>query len=119
MKHTKIIRELVDRYVLAISENAPELAPLADDALYGGPMVPESLYGAAAVRGYIRDIAPFIARIRQVRTIVEGNHAAAIVKIEGIRGRKLQGAMFFEFEDDLISSVQVFFDSRLLMRDLS
>ena len=41
------------------------------------------------------------------------------MEITGIRKRCWRGSMFFEFKGDLIQSVQVFFDSRLLMQDLA
>ena len=42
-----------------------------------------------------------------------------VAEIEGIRGRVLKGALVFEFEGDEIRTVQSFFDSRLLLRDLT
>ena len=110
---------LIGRYVRAISENAPGLVPFTHDATYGGPMLPDSLRGAEAIRHYLREIAPFIKRFEPLQTIVEEDKAALVAEIEGIRGRVLKGALVFEFEGGEIRSVQSFFDSRLLLRDLT
>jgi hypothetical protein len=109
----------IERYVQSIASNTMELAPLAEDAVYGGPMVPEPLRGAAAIRNYLGEISPFISRIKQLRTIIDGDNAALVAEITSIRGRSIQGAWFFELDDGLIRSVQVYFDSRLLIQDLS
>lgn len=113
------IQNAIDRYVLSIISNAPDMAPLADDCVYGGPMVPDPLRGEERIRQYLGEISPFITRIRQQRTLIDGNGAAIIADIETISGRVLPGAWFFEFEGGLINSVQVYFDSRLLMRDMA
>ena len=113
------IQNAIDRYVLSIMSNAPELAPLAADCVYGGPMVPEPLRSEGSVRTYLGEISPFISRIRQQRTLIDGDGAALVAEIETISGRAIQGAWFFEFENGLISTVQVYFDSRLLMRDMT
>lgn len=110
---------LIGRYMRAVTENAPELAPFAPDATYGGPMLPDPLRGADAIRHYLGEIAPFIKRYEPKQLIVEGKRAALVAEIEGFRGRVLHGAVVFEFTNDEIRSVQAFFDSRLLFRDLS
>ena len=116
--HTEGAHGLIDHYLEAISTNMAEKAPLAEDAVYGGPMVPDNLRGAQAIRQYLSEIAPFIAGIRKVRGVYDQNGAAVIVEITGIRKRRFTGSMFFEFENGLISSVQVFFDTRLLMQNV-
>ena len=114
-----LLERQVERYILAISTNDPGAAPLTRDAVYGGPMVPNDLRGSEAIRQYLGEIAPFIDRMRTLRTVIDDNAAAVIVEITGIRKRTFRGSMFFEFEGDLISAVQVFFDSRLLMQNLA
>jgi hypothetical protein len=114
----KILQQ-VDRYLDSISKNDPALAPLAEDAVYGGPMVPTELRGAAAIRQFLGEIAPFIARVSALRTVIDDDSAAVIMEITGIRKRSWRGSMFFEFDGDLIRSVQVFFDTRLLMQDMA
>ncbi|MGD8345610.1 MAG: nuclear transport factor 2 family protein [Lysobacterales bacterium] len=113
------IRQQVAQYLDSISKNDPTLAPLAEDAVYGGPMVPTDLRGASAIRQYLGEIAPFIDRVSALRTVIDDDSAAVIMEITGIRKRCWRGSMFFEFKGDLIQSVQVFFDSRLLMQDLA
>jgi hypothetical protein len=119
MNNREAKHALIGRYVRAISENAPNLAPFTRDATYGGPMLPDSLRGAEAIRHYLGEIAPFIKRFDPLQTIVEDDKAAMVAEIEGIRGRVLKGALVFEFEGDEIRAVQSFFDSRLLLRDLT
>lgn len=119
MHDRETLHALIGRYMRSISENAPALAPFARDATYGGPMLPDPLRGVEAIRHYLGEIAPFIKRFEPLQTIVEGDRAALVAEIEGIRGRVLQGALVFEFKDAEITAVQVFFDSRLLLRDLT
>ena len=119
MNHRDTIQGLIDLYLKAISANAPEIAPLADDATYGGPMVPDPLKGATVIRQFLGEIGPFISHIKQLQTIIEGDKAAVIIEIGGLRKRILHGSMFFEFENSQISTVQVYFASRLLIHDLS
>lgn len=113
------IQNAIDRYVLSITTRAPEVAPLAADCVYGGPMVPDPLRGDERIRQYLGEISPFIARVRLLKTIIDGDNAATVVEIESIRGRTIQGAWLFEFKNGLISAVQVYFDSRLLIQDMA
>lgn len=118
MNSKATIQNAIDHYILSIVSNAPDMAPLAAECVYSGPLVPDPILGEQRIRQFLGEIAPFITRIKQMRTIIDDNGAAIVVEIENINGRVIPGAWFFEFEYGLINSVQVYFDSRLLMRDM-
>jgi len=113
------IREIVGRVIKAYAGGDASLAPLADDVVHLGPMLPEPLHGAAEVRQHIADIAPFVARMELKRLVVEGDSAAAIFEYEGVNGVVIEGAEFFRFRNGLICEQQVFFDTQPLFRGMS
>lgn len=115
MSNSYDIRELVSRVMEAYGGDDASVAPLADDVVHRGPMVPKPLRGAAEVQQHIADIAPFVARMELKRLIVEGDSAAVIFEYEGINGVVIEGAEFFRFRDGLICEQQVFFDTRQLL----
>jgi len=110
------IQHLLDRVIDAYNGRDASAVPLADDVVYRGPMVPEPLHGAAAVRQHISEIAPFVARTELKRLITEGECAAAIIEYQVLNGVTFEGGQFFRFRDGLICEVQVFFDPRTLIR---
>ena len=81
-----------------------------------GPMMPEPVSGMAAVRQYIDETAPFMARMDLKTTIIEGENAAVTLEFEGLNGVVIKGAEFFRVETGLICQSQVFFDTRLLFK---
>jgi ketosteroid isomerase-like protein len=119
MSRVPDIRGIVGRVIKAYAGGDASVAPLADDVVHRGPMLPEPLHGAAEVRQHIADIAPFIARMELKRLIVEGDSAAAIFEYEGLNGVVVEGAEFFRFREGLICEQQVFFDTQPLLRGSS
>jgi len=113
------IRGIVGRVIEAYTSGDTSDAPLADDVVHLGPMLPEPLHGAAEIRRHIAEIAPFIARMELKRLIVEGDSAAAIFEYEGLNGVVIEGAEFFRFRNGLICEQQVFFDTQPLFRGMS
>lgn len=112
------VQTALDLYFRAINENDVELVPLADDVEMSGPMMPEPVKGEGAVRQYLADIAPFVARMEQKFTVIEGDTAAVILEFEGLKGRVIDGAEFFRVRDGKIYYDRVFFDTRPLFRDV-
>ena len=112
------IQTAVDLYFRAINENDVELVPLAGDVELSGPMMPEPMKGGTTVRKYLADIAPFVERMEQKFTVIEGETAAVILQFEGLNGRVFDGAEFFRVRDGKIYYGRVFFDTRPLFRDV-
>jgi ketosteroid isomerase-like protein len=111
--HTQhILAQVIGAFV----DNDASLAPLADDVVFRGPMVPEPLRGITAVRQHLADIAPFVARMKIKRTVVEGDSIAVVLEYESVNGIVIEGAEFFRVRDGLIYEMQVFFDTRSLIR---
>ena len=116
MSNPTDIHGIVARFIEAFNSNDASTVPLAADVVYSGPMMPEPLRGGTAVRQHIAEIAPFVARMELRRILVEGDSAAAVFRFEGLNGVVIEGAEFFRFRDGLICDIQVFFDSRPLIR---
>jgi ketosteroid isomerase-like protein len=116
MSNRKDVHALVGRVMQAYVDGDIDQAPLAEDAVHRGPMVPGALRGAAEVRRHIAEVAPFVKRMELKRLVVEGDSAAAIFEYEGVNGVVIEGAEFFHIRDGLICEQQVFFDTQTLFR---
>ena len=113
------VERAISLYFEAINTNDASIAPLADDMVLSGPMIPEPIKGAAAVRQYLDETAPFMARIEPKTIIIEGDSAAVIVEFEGLNGVIFEGVEIFRVSNGLICSAQVFFDTRPLFKGTS
>jgi len=116
MSERSEIERAIGLFFEAINSNDASLAPLADDIVMSGPMMPEPISGAAAVRQYINETAPFMERIEPKSTIIEGESAAVIVEFELLNGVLIEGGRFFKLRNGLICSDQTFFDTRPLLK---
>jgi hypothetical protein len=116
MSNPPDIKTVVNRFVQAFNSNDASLAPLADDVVYSGPLMPEPLRGEQAVRQHIAEIAPFVARLKLKWMITEADSVAAIFEFEGVNGVVTEGAEFFRLRDGLICEDRVFFDTRPLIQ---
>jgi len=108
------ILRAVDLLLQAINQNDTSIIPLADDVVIRGPMMPEQKSGAADVRLYLSEIAPFIAKVVRDEAVVEGDRVAVTVTFELVNGTHIEGAEFFRVKDGLITEDLVFFDTRKL-----
>ena len=113
------VERAIGLYFEAINTNDASIAPLADDMVLSGPMMPEPIKGAAAVRQYLDETAPFMARIEPKTIIIEGESAAIIVEFEGLNGVIFEGVEILRVRDGLICSAQIFFDTRPLFKGAS
>jgi hypothetical protein len=116
VQDTAEIHRIVDRYVAAFNDNDASGVPLAPDAVLGGPMSPQPKRGEAAVRQYIQEVAPFIARMTLKRLVAEPGAAAAVIEFEGLNGSVVEGAEFFRFQDGCIVEARAYYDTRPLMQ---
>jgi hypothetical protein len=110
------IERAISLFFEAINNNDSSLIPLAEDVVMSGPMMPEPISGEAAVRAYLDETAPFMARMDPKTTVIEGDNAAVIVEFEGLNGVVIGGAEFFRVKNGLICNNQVFFDTRPLFK---
>ncbi len=116
MSERSDIERALGLFFEAISCNDSSLVPLAEDVVISGPMMPEPISGEAAVRAYLGETAPFMERMDQITTVIEGDNAAVIVEFEGLNGVVIRGAEFFHVKNGLICNNQVFFDTRPLFK---
>jgi hypothetical protein len=116
MSERSEIERAIHLFFDAMNANDASIIPLADDVVMSGPMMPEPISGADAVRQYINETAPFISRMDQKTTVIEGENAAVIVEFEGLNGVCIEGVEFFRVKNGLIGSDQVFFDTRPLFK---
>jgi hypothetical protein len=116
MSERSEVERAIRLFFEAINRNDTSLVPLADDVVMSGPMMPEPISGEAAVRRYLGEIAPFMARMDQKTTVIEGENAAVIVEFEGLNGVVIAGVEFFRVKNGLIRHNQVFFDTRPLFK---
>lgn len=110
------IEQAIACYIEAINTDNVDIIPLSADVVMCGPMTPEPIRGEAAVRQYLGETAPFIARMKLKMSVIENNTAAVFIEFEGLNGTVIEGAYFFRFEDGLICFDQAFFDTRLLFK---
>ena len=113
------IERAIGLYFEAINSNDVSISPLAEDMVMSGPMMPEPISGAAAVRQYLDETAPFMARMDPKTIIIEGDSAAVIVEFEGLNGVIFEGVEIFRVSNGLICSAQIFFDTRPLFKGAS
>jgi hypothetical protein len=116
MSYPSDIKTVVNRFIQAFNTNDASVAPLADDVVYSGPLMPEPLRGEQAVRQHLAEIVPFVARVQLKWMITEADSAAAIFEFEGLNGIVIEGAEFFRIRDGLICEDRVYFDTRPLIR---
>jgi len=116
MNERSEVERAIGLFFEAINTNDVSIIPLDNDAVMSGPMMPEPVTGEAAVRQYISETAPFMARIEQISTIIEGENAAIVVEFEGLNGVTFKGVEIFQVRNGLICSDQVFFDTRPLLK---
>ena len=113
------VERAIGLYFEAINSNDASIIPLADDMVMSGPMMPDPISGAAAVRQYLDETSPFMVRIEPKTIIIEGESVAVIVEFEGLNGVIFEGVEIFRVSNDLICSAQVFFDTRPLFKGTS
>ena len=113
------IEHAIKLFFEAMNNNTTTSVPLADDIVIRSPMMPEPIAGEAAVRQYLDETTPFIAKMEPERVVIEGDNAAVSGKFEGLNGVVLECAYFFRVKDGLISEYQVFFDTRLLFKGVN
>ena len=116
MSDRTAMERTIGLYFKAINGDDASIVPLADDVVLCGPMQPEPITGEAAVRQYIVDIAPFVARWVEKFSVIEGDSAAVILEFEGLNGIIIEGAEFFRVRDGKICHIQNFFDTRKLIQ---
>ena len=112
MSGRSAVERAVDLYFEGINGNNAAIVPLAEDVVFNGPMLPEPRSDEAAVRRHLDEIAPFIARMERKLSIIEGDHAAAMLEFERVNGVVIEGAEFFRVHDGRISYIQTFYDTR-------
>jgi hypothetical protein len=116
MSERSEVEQAISLFFEAMNTNDASIIPLADDVVMSGPMMPEPITGEAAVRQYLDETSPFMARIDQISTIIEGENVAVVVEFEGLNGVIIRGVEIFHVTNGLICSDQVFFDTRLLLK---
>lgn len=110
------IEEVLELYFRGINENDCSIIPLAEDVEMSGPMMPETMRGRSAVRQQLSDTAPFVARMVQKKTLIDGDSAAVIIEFEGLNGVIIEGAEIFTVRNGEICEDHVYFDARPLIR---
>jgi ketosteroid isomerase-like protein len=116
MNDTENVRAFIDNYFEAVNTGDLDRIPIADDCIYDGAMLSEPIHGAEAVREYIAQFVPFVEHFEPMRTIVEGNSAAAMVHVKGLGEESFDGAVFFELSGGKLVSLVNFFDTHPLFR---
>ena len=116
MSERSAIERAIDQYLQATNSNDVSGIPFTEDVAINGPMIPEAIEGEAAVRQYVAEVAPFVARITRKTTVIDGNTAAIVLEFEGLNGVVIEGAEFFGFRDGRIAWAHTFFDTRPLIK---
>ena len=116
MSERQEVERAIGCYIEAMNTENPEIIPLAPDVELRGPMIPEPICGEAAVRQYLAETAPFIARMTLKKSVIDNDGAAVFVEFEGLNGVIIEGAYFFQFADGRICYTQAYFDTRPLMK---
>ena len=119
MSDRPIIEQAINLFFKGINTNDSSIIPLSADVIMSGPMMPEPMNGELAVRQYLDETSPFIARVEVESILVDGDQAAVIVEFEALNGVVFKGAEFFQVRNGLITSNQIFFDTRILLKGAS
>jgi len=115
MSQTEQTRSFMRNYFDALNEQAVERIPIAGDCRYSGSMLAGTIRGADTVREHIGAVAPFIDRFEILRLVAEGPSGAVIVRLQGLGGKTIEGAVFFEVEDGQLTRLDNLFDTRQLV----
>lgn len=115
MSQTEQTRSFIRHYFEALNEHAVERIPIAENCRYTGSMLAGTIQGADTIREHIGAIAPFIDRFEILRLVVEGPSGAAIVRLQGLGSKTIQGAVFFFVEDGKLTRLDNLFDTRQLV----
>jgi len=116
MSERQEIERAIGCYIEAMNTENPQIIPLAPDTEICGPMMPEPIEGEEAVRQYLGETAPFIARMTLKKSVIENDSAAVFVEFEGLNGVIIEGVYFFQFADGRICQIKVYFDTRPLIK---
>ena len=116
MTTTHDMQHAVARLIEAFNIDDAGIIPLAVDAVYSGPLLPEPIAGEIAVRAHIAAIAPFMSRMDLQRALYDGDSAALVIEFEGVNGVVIEGVELLRIEDGRIREIRVYFDSGPLMR---
>jgi hypothetical protein len=115
MNQTEQTRSFILDYFEALNKRAAERIPIAENCRYSGSMLAGKIRGAETVREHITNIAPFIDRFEILRLVAEGPSGAVIVRLQGLGGKTIEGAVFFEVEDGRLTRVDNLYDTRQLV----
>jgi hypothetical protein len=115
MSQTEQTRSFIQDFFSALDERAAERIRIAENCCYTGSMLAGTIRGAADVREHIANVAPFIDRIEIGRVVVEGSSGAVLARLQGLGGKTIDGAMFFEVEDGQLTRFDNLFDTRQLV----
>ena len=116
MSERSVVEQAIDQYLQATNNNEVSGIPLTEDVVIKGPMIPDAIEGEAAVRQYLAEVAPFVARVSRKTTVIDADTAAIVLEFEGLNGVVIEGAEFFGLRDGKISWAHTFFDTRPLIR---
>jgi hypothetical protein len=116
MTTTQDMQHAVARLIEAFNSDDAGIIPLAADAVFSGPLLPEPITGEIAVRAHIASIAPFMSRMQLKRALYDGDSAALVIEFEGVNGVVIESVKFLRIEDGRIREIRVYFDSGPLLR---
>jgi hypothetical protein len=115
MSDSQHIERILRRYFAARTQEQIDALEFADNIELHGPMLPEPLHGVEAVREYLAQVTPFIARSEVLEIIIDRNSAAVRALTVSITGAEFEGGFFFRIFQGQISRVRNLFDTRQLM----
>ena len=110
------IQGVIETYLRGINDDDVDSIPLSANSVMTGPMIPNTLEGEQPVRQHLADVAPFIARLKLVDLLIDGDRAVAVLHYEGINGVRLEGCEYFQVSDGEITQNRAFYDTAKLMR---
>jgi hypothetical protein len=75
----------VEAYLNCFATKDLSQVPLAEDAIFEGPLVPK-LAGRQTIQGFLASILPIVTAIQVKQHIVEGDYVATVFDMETTKG---------------------------------
>ena len=109
-------RAAVEAYIDGLTSGDVSAIPLAQEVSFVGPMAPDGLVGAEAVRSFLAEVATGL-EVFPERILIDGQYACAPGQftVQRLEGEALPGVDCFRVVEGEIVQVRPYFDPRPLL----
>ena len=101
--------------VPAAGASTLDRSPLAADAMFVGPMIPDGVHGESEVRTLLEEVASGMKRMVAERILVDGEHACAPFEFTLHDGTRVAGVDCFRVVGGKLREIRPYYDPRPLL----